>query len=204
MAKLIERAIAFAARRQTDSGGWGWTTPADERGTDSSYPTMVVLQALVAARKAGFNVPGKSAERAVACLVKATHRTGKVRYGSDLAETDNDNGTEPLYTAGAALGMMMSEKPQRDVLTQWVRYAKGRCATGRQKLRDRPGPAVRTILYGRLAYSLGEDGHRRLDPTAKAGDLYAAGPRTRRPFSGRSWPRGKRTAVGPACSTAAS
>jgi hypothetical protein len=174
LAKRIDRAIAFAAGAQSERGGWAWHP--SQKDIDASYPTDLMLQALRAAHKAGFDAAKRPAERAAACLVRATGRSGRVAYTLPLADSDNqvNDGADARAvedTASAAVHLMLSERPRPDALARWVRASKAAAQPVPKVRITDPGPLYQQAFLGRLAYALGEDGHRRIDPAARPGEL---------------------------------
>jgi hypothetical protein len=169
VAKLIQKAIAFATEAQTESGGWHYTN-TDKR-YDDSYATTAVLHALFAARKSGFEVPKSTTERAVRYLVKATNRTGEVRYCVLTSEGAGAPAPDPTLAAAAAIGLMLSEDPRPDALPRWVKSARADASPVMQNLATNPVALSQQYYMGRVAFGLGENGHRRIDPTASAGEL---------------------------------
>lgn len=162
VAKLIEKAVAFAVKHQSVRGGWGIAS-VEAGAYGDSYTTVAVVQALFAVRKAGFDVPRRATERAVRYLVKATADDGRVRYDVASPEPDGVVG-DPMLAAGAAVATMMSDGPRPDVLTKWVKYAKAGASPAMQNLATNPIALSQQYIMARAAYGLGDDGHRRLDP----------------------------------------
>lgn len=170
--KLLEKGVAFAAENQTGLGGWGSVRPAESRNYDDTYSTATMLQGLLAARKVGIDVPKKATDRAIDYLVKATNRDGGVIYSIYGGVRPMGNDGQPMHTACAAAGLLMSEGARPEALARWVKNAKTATAGQMRFIRDYGAYGLLPLYeMARAAYALGENGHRKLDPEARDADL---------------------------------
>ena len=170
--KLMDKAIAFAVACQTSRGGWGYIGAKEGGDYDDTYSTATVLQALFAARKAGFTVPQKALDRGVAYLVKATNRDGGVIGSISGGAVPLGNDGVPISTASAAAGLLMTAGQRPTTLPSWVKNAN---ATSAQQLRFLLAggyyPMLQQLQMARMSFSLGELGHRKLDADVREADL---------------------------------
>lgn len=170
-AELIEKAVQFALTCQTSRGGWGFVSARDGSDYDDASSTTTVLQALFAVRRAGFDVPKGALDKGVGYLVRCTAPDGGVvysLYGGGQAVNAN---VQPINTASAAAGLLMTDNARPAALSKWVRSANGAVVPQMRALRT--GGAYAMFLQyqmARTAYALGEDGHARLDPDARETD----------------------------------
>jgi hypothetical protein len=172
IAELIKKGIAFTAECQTSRGGWGYLAARDGNDYDDSQSTAVMLQALLAARKAGFDVPKSVTDKAVAYLVRATTPDGGVTYSLYYSAVPQPNTAQPHLTAAAATGVLMSNGARPGALARWVRNAR----TGNEQLIRNINSNGSFGLFqqcqmARACFALGETGHSRLDPSARGTDL---------------------------------
>lgn len=166
LAKVLTRAVAFAEAAQTKRGGWGYVAAADGSDFDEGNATVTVLQGLLAARNAGLPVRREVLERAAKYHDAATNAQGGVVYSLAVGAVGEGR---PTVTAGAAAcALMRGTRP--DLLPKWVAFA----AKNRgPALSDRCDfhALLHHFYLARVARSLGDDGHRRLDPAARDAEL---------------------------------
>jgi prenyltransferase beta subunit len=165
--KLLDRAVAFASDCQTPSGGWGYQSASQT--SDDSFSTITMLHALVGARKAGIAVPKVTTQRAIDYLVKSTRPDGGV---ADRPMA-NDANTElnPLLAAGAAVGALMHDGRRPAELPRWVNSARAGASPVMQNLATNPIALFQQYHMARVAYALGESGHRKLEPAVRDAEL---------------------------------
>ncbi|MBY0457654.1 MAG: terpene cyclase/mutase family protein [Gemmataceae bacterium] len=173
LAKLIERGVSFLAERQTARGGWGYAAPREASNYDDTPSTTTALQALLAARKAGFDVPPAAVDRGFGYLTKATDARGGVVTSLFNNPPAGVPGV-PSYSAGAAACAMMRGAPRTGVVGQWVASGSGPTATQQtQYLRGNPAYALIALWpVARMSYGLGDGGHRKLDPDLRDDRLF--------------------------------
>ena len=171
IAPLIEKAVTFVVGCQTSRGGWGFISARDGNDYDDGYSTATVLQALFAARRAGFDVPKSATDKGVRYLVNSTNRDGGVIYSIYGGAVPRGNDGQPLHTAGAAAGLLMTDGARPEVLAKWVRNAHSSTAPQLRDLRNTSYVLHMHYHMARAAYALGESGHARLEPDARGADL---------------------------------
>ncbi|MCI0699808.1 MAG: hypothetical protein L0241_01815 [Planctomycetia bacterium] len=172
LAKLLDGAVKFAADNQTTRGGWGYISPRIGNDFDDGFSTANMLQSLLAARKVGIEVPKQATQKAIEYLVKSTNRDGGVIYSLAGGVRPMGGDGQPMNTASAAASGLMYDGTRPDPLARWVKSAKVSTAQQMQFLRT--GGVFGLLPYyhmARVAYSLGETGHRKLDPEARDDDL---------------------------------
>ncbi|MBM3981277.1 MAG: hypothetical protein FJ304_13505 [Planctomycetes bacterium] len=170
LAKVIEKGVAFAVEHQTSRGGWGFVARAENADYDSTRNTGIVLDALLAARKAGFAVPDQTTARAAKYFARVTNTEGGVIYalfsGSETRPRSNDG--QPMMSTLAATCALASGARDGN-LRLWVANAHA----------TTPEPDAATIRAGglsamsqqyyraRVAFGPGETGAEKLDPGAR-------------------------------------
>jgi squalene cyclase len=167
-AALIEKGITFAADCQSSRGGWGNVRAKDGNDYDDSATTGTTLQALYAARKAGFAVPRAVLAKGVEYLVRATNRDGAVVFTIFNGYAPRGNDGYPAGTAAAATALLMSDGPRPDKLPLWVRSAATTSRLQLQNIRTTGSLALFELhQMARSAHALGERGQDRIDPDAR-------------------------------------
>jgi hypothetical protein len=170
--KLIEKGIKFLEESRSSRGAWGYVSARAGNDYDDSQVTATVLQALFAARKAGFAIPKEMLDKPVRYLVKATHPEGGVIYSLYGGAVPALNIGQPHITATAVAAVLMSDGPRPETLSRWVKFAN---QTTAQQLRQIRGNDAFALLQqyqmARASFALGERGHRQLDPTPRDTEL---------------------------------
>lgn len=169
--KRIEKAVKFLLDRQMPRGGWPVGEPAVGIESDRSDTTAAALQALLAAGKAGFDVPKDVTDRAVLFLTRATTASGGVAFTVPGGRfVGRDDGQWDL-SAAATAAVLMRDGPRPPAVAKWVaRIVRADQAKQVQQLnqfRNYSNTMYAHLLVARAAYSLGDGGHRRLDPDAR-------------------------------------
>ncbi len=169
LGRLIERAVAFATDSQGKRGGWG-VASVSERTDDDSLSTILMLQGLFAARKAGIEVPKTLTDKGTDYLAKATSATGGVFTRMIEANSPGSGAGQPQLTAGSVATHLMHDGPRPPVLTRWVGNLKPSTSI---RPRQNAGAMFTHLQFARVAFALGENGHRKIDPTARDADLLS-------------------------------
>jgi hypothetical protein len=168
VSRLIEKAVAFAVSCQTSRGGWGYISARDGNDFDDAPSTTTVLQALFAARRAGFDVPKSATDKAVRYLAKCTAPNGGITYSLAVGDQLVNNNTQPLQTAGAAAALLTVDSPRPEALAKWIGSASAGAASQMRSLRNAGSYGLLLQCHmARAAYALGESGHARLDPDVR-------------------------------------
>lgn len=162
--KLLAKAVSYATQAQTRRGGWWFTTTA-ERSTDTSLVTTTMLQALQATRKVGIDVPKSVINKATEYLLNATTMEGGVNATPSTGNPLRGNG-QPQLTAGATVAVLMNSDPRPEAFTQWIANLT-RTSSAPPIMPNNPNGITTHFQTARVAFALGENGHRKLDPEAK-------------------------------------
>lgn len=164
VAKLVERAVTFAVACQVPAGAWGRVEPSERTAGANGVQTCEVLHALLAARKAGFEVPRDSVDRAVRWLERATNDDGSVAYAAPPDGQRVRGGGTPDVTAGAAALALTGGAVRPNQLPGWVRSTRRTLSNYERTLQQQNFFAMQQVLaFARVAHALGEAGHDRLD-----------------------------------------
>jgi RNA polymerase sigma factor (sigma-70 family) len=146
LAWMLTKAVEFTAKAQSRKGGWG---PIPFNGVNDFAdpgPTLVQIQALLAARHAGIPVPQGVIDRARKYLEEHVEKATPEEAGAAaLAVSLGDAGTPTVQTwlRGAAR-LPPPEKMGEGLDAGWCSF-----------------------LHARLAFQLGDQGFRKLVPDAK-------------------------------------
>jgi hypothetical protein len=170
--KLLDKAVAFLADCRSTRGGWGHIRARDIGNYDDSYSTATVLHALLAARKAGIEVPKDLTDKALEYLVKCTGPDGSVVFNLPLngtAVTRPGSGT-PYVSATVAAAVSGSDGPRPAVYGAWVQHASAARDTNNLRVGGIPGLLIH-VNVARVVFGLGETGHGRLAPGLRAEEL---------------------------------
>jgi hypothetical protein len=92
---VLNRAVVFTGRAQTEAGGWGYVSAKDGNGFDEGSTTITQVQGLRSCRNAGIPVPKEIIDKAVNYIKKCTDADGGVQYNS------KGGGGRPAITAAA-------------------------------------------------------------------------------------------------------
>jgi hypothetical protein len=163
LGKLLTEAVDYAETTQSGRGGWGNNVRAGR--ADDPLTTVTMLQGLMAARKAGIDVPGKLIDKAIGYTVTALTDGPNL----DLLVADSsDVPPRTLSGATAALFMFDGRRP-----AAFVRWLGNLSTTGVRPWPARASTASMSTQFhmARVAYALGENGHRQFDPDARAENL---------------------------------
>jgi hypothetical protein len=166
LAKVLAKAVAFAASAQTSRGGWGYVTAAEGNDFHEGHATVLVLQGLRAARSAGIAVPKAVLDGATKYFEDSTNPRGGIIYS--LLSGANAAG-RPVISAGAA-ALSLHGETRSPKVAGWVKFAAEDLNSDLTRRND-SFALLQHFYFSRLAYTLGTDGHRKLDPAAKDTEL---------------------------------
>lgn len=94
---VLIKGVEFTGRAQTNSGGWGYVSAADNANFDEGSTTVTQVQGLRACRNSGIPVPKEIIDEAVEYIRQCTGPDGGVRYQLN----SRDNRGRPAITAAA-------------------------------------------------------------------------------------------------------
>ncbi|MBM3979462.1 MAG: hypothetical protein FJ304_04115 [Planctomycetes bacterium] len=134
----------------------------------------MALQALVVARKAGIEVPNELTDKGFAYLTRATNAQGGVIYTLSGGAVPRGNDGQPGLSAHAAAGaLLLDARPAR--FSQWVGNSGVAINPPQYYASLKQGGGVYSLAglvpLARVAYALGETGHKKLDPNVGAAAL---------------------------------
>jgi RNA polymerase sigma factor (sigma-70 family) len=153
--KILVRAVEFSVGAQAASGGWGrqGSSPHKEKDDPALVgPTLVQLQALRAARAAGVAVPKQSLDAGRAFLAE------RVGQSTPAAAT----------VLAAAFSPTEYDTPEAKT---WLRAAPKSIPALHPQAKRRAGDDLNLLAFAVLAYNLGDEGHLKLLPMTKPGDV---------------------------------
>lgn len=172
LAKLIARATTYLIEQQTERGGWGLVAPSATSSFDDTLGTTNALQALLAVRKAGLAVPKGATDKAFLYFAKSTSADGGVSY--TLSPGMGGHTAQPFYSAVVAACAATTGERRPDQFAKWVQNAHATNTTQQTRFLSQGNAASGLLLLGpytRVAYQLGDHGHRKLDPNVPEAGL---------------------------------
>jgi len=95
LVEVLEKAVEFSGRAQTDAGGWGYVSAKDGNDFDEGSTTITQVQGLRGCRNAGIPVPREIIDKAIGYIHKCTNDDGGVQYSS------KGGGGRPAISAAA-------------------------------------------------------------------------------------------------------
>ncbi|MCA9176458.1 MAG: terpene cyclase/mutase family protein [Planctomycetales bacterium] len=96
LTEVLERAVDFSGKAQTQAGGWGYVSAKDGRDFDEGSTTITQVQGLRGCRNAGIAVPAEVIEKAKAYIYLCKNKDGGISYSSK-----NRGSSRPAITAAA-------------------------------------------------------------------------------------------------------
>ena len=159
---VLNRAVQFSAKAQTDRGGWGYVSAKDGSNFDEGACTIASLQGLHAAKAAGIPVPAELLKKAYGYFSKSTTPRGGIIYS--LAQGGAGGAERPPLTAGALA--INADGGNKELAAKWHKFAKTVVIA--------PGAAGRagfdeytSYYYAQAVYALGDGGWAKLFPADK-------------------------------------
>lgn len=166
LAKQLEKAVAFAVECQTARGGWGYIKPVPRRDIDDSMSTASVLQALLAARRAGIDVPKSATDKALQYLIRATDNNGGINLSTFGGQVPRGE-MFPVYSAATASAVLTADDRRPEPFPLWVKFGHRDAISQLEYVRTPAGSNMNYHFHvARVAYAVGEDGYRQLHPDA--------------------------------------
>jgi hypothetical protein len=111
---VLDRAVLFTGRAQTEEGGWGYLSARDGQGFDEGSTTITQVQGLRGCRNAGIAVPKEIIEKAIKYIDKCTIKDGGTDEGG-VQYSSKGGGPRPAIT-GAAIACLFNAGDYDDVL----------------------------------------------------------------------------------------
>ncbi len=156
----LNRAVQFSSRAQTTRGGWGYVSAKDASNFDEGASSMVQIQGLRAAQRAGIPNMDAVLKNALKYASDSTDAQGGLRYS--LAGGGGD-GRPPLTAAALAVGA--APDASSPLAKKWHQYCAKMIPLA---------PAARFgydefahYYYAQAVYALGEEGWAKLFPQSK-------------------------------------
>jgi hypothetical protein len=156
--RILTRAVEFCGKAQASTGGWGYTSAAENGDWDEGSVTVTQLQALRAARNAGIPVPTSVIDKAVKYLKDCTNPDGGIRYTFHrLGES-----RPPITAAGVACAFSAGDYSS-DYAKRWLAFCQKNIPIGRGRM---PHDEYQNYYVSQAVYVLGEDRYAKLFPGA--------------------------------------
>jgi hypothetical protein len=170
-AVVLAKAVTFLADIRTSRGAWGFVAAREGSDYDDAQSTALALQALATARKAGIDVPNELTDKGFAYLARATNAQGGVVYTLSGGVVPRGNDGQPGISAHAAAGaLLLDARPAR--FPQWVGNAAVAIIPQQYYASLKQGGGVYSLAMlipmARVAYAVGDTGHKKLDPNVGA------------------------------------
>lgn len=157
--KVLKKAVEFSGSITTPRGGWGYVAAKDGGNFDESATTIVQLQGLRAARKAGLTVPRELLDADF--MRKSTGPDGGVVYSL----SDAPGAGRPALTAAAlSVGEFDSTLAKR-----WLAFCQKTLPLSERR-RVVGFDTFTQYYYAQGIYLLGEAGYGKLFPTSREAD----------------------------------
>ena len=115
---VLDKAVQFCCRAQTDEGGWGYVSARDGGGFDEGSTTITQVQGLRGCRNAGISVPKERIDKAIEYIHKCTDMDeGSVRYSF------KGGGARPAITAAAIACLFNAGDYDDKIVPKMMGYA---------------------------------------------------------------------------------
>jgi hypothetical protein len=161
---VLTKAVEFTGKAQTNRGGWGYTSAADNDDFDEGSVTVTQLQGLRAAKNAGIVVPKSIIDKAVEYLNKCTTQRGGVIYSLYLTPVPVVGTESAALTAAAVACAFSAGNYDSDVAKRWLQYCRAHVETeGNRQGHEE----YLQYYYAQAMYVLGDDRWAKLFPQEK-------------------------------------
>ena len=117
LVRVLDKAVEFSGRAQTEAGGWGYVSAKDGNGFDEGSTTITQVQGLRGCRNAGIPVPREVIERAIGYIHACTNDDGGVQYSS------KGGGGRPAITAAAVACLFNAGEYDDTHVPRMLQYA---------------------------------------------------------------------------------
>jgi hypothetical protein len=153
--RVLTKAVEFCGKAQASTGGWGYTSAAENGDWDEGSVTVTQLQGLRAARNAGIPVPTSVIDKAVKYLKNCTNPDGGIRYM--LSRPGPSSG--PLTAAGTACAFSSGDYSS-EFAKRWLAFCQKSITIGRRG----PHEEYQDYYLAQSVYVLGDDRYGKLFP----------------------------------------
>lgn len=117
--EILNKAVEFSGRAQTESGGWGYVSAADGSNFDEGSTTITQVQGLRGCRNAGIPVPKDVIERAKNYIYRCKNPDGGISYSSR-----NRGSSRPAITAAALAALYNAGDYDSKHVPDMMKYCK--------------------------------------------------------------------------------
>lgn len=117
---VLNRAVEFTGRAQTEPGGWGYVSAKDGHGFDEGSTTITQVQGLRGCRNAGIPVPNEIIDKAIGYIKKCSleNGAGGVQYNS------HGGGGRPAISAAAIACLYNAGQYDSDYVPALLKYCR--------------------------------------------------------------------------------
>ena len=117
--EVLNKAVEFSGRAQTESGGWGYVSAADGNDFDEGSTTITQVQGLRGCRNAGLPVPTEIIDRAKKYIYRCKNADGGISYSSR-----NRGSSRPAITAAALAALYNAGDYDSQHVPEMMEYCK--------------------------------------------------------------------------------
>ena len=117
--EILEKAVDFSGKAQTDSGGWGYVSAKDGNNFDEGSTTITQVQGLRGCRNAGIRVPAEVIENAKQYIYRCKNPDGGISYSSR-----NRGSSRPAITAAALAALYNAGDYDSQHVPEMLAYSK--------------------------------------------------------------------------------
>lgn len=117
--EVLNKAVDFSGKAQTQSGGWGYVSAKDGNNFDEGSTTITQVQGLRGCRNAGITVPGEIIEKAKEYIYQCKNPDGGISYSSR-----NRGSSRPAITAAALAALYNAGDYDSKHVPEMLEYSK--------------------------------------------------------------------------------
>lgn len=116
---ILNRAVDFSGKAQTQMGGWGYVSARDGNNFDEGSTTITQVQGLRGCRNAGIPVPSETIDKAKQYIYTCKNSDGGISYSSR-----NRGSSRPAITAAALAALYNAGDYDSEHVPDMLTYAK--------------------------------------------------------------------------------
>lgn len=150
--EILEKAVEFSIRAQTESGGWGYVSAKDGNNFDEGSTTITQVQGLRGCRNAGIPVSKEAIDKAKDYIYRCKNPDGGISYSSR-----NRGSSRPAITAAALAALYNAGDYDSKHVPEMLEY----CKKSLHRLTDGAGSFghwhYTYLYYSQVVYRQGED-----------------------------------------------